>query len=78
LALKEVMLDNKLERYLKDIRQRIAIIFNHAMSLEFDENELRKKRMHGAISNREYNQEMPELHNDFLKHKEIIINYLKQ
>ena len=78
LALKEVMLDNKLECYLKDIRQRIFIIFNHAMSLEFDENELRKKRIHGAISNREYNQEMPELHNDFLKYKEIIINYLKQ
>ena len=77
LALKEVMLDNKLEGYLKDVRQRIVIIFHDAMSLEFDENELRKKRRYGAISNREYNQEMPKLHDDFLKHKEIIINYLK-
>ncbi len=77
LALKEVMLDNKLKGYLMDIRQRIAIIFHDAMSLEFDENNLKKKRKYGAISNHEYSQEMPKLHDDFLKHKEIIINYLK-
>lgn len=76
LAIKEIMLDNKLESYLKDIRQRIAIIFSFAMSVEHDENELKKKRMYGAISNHEYNQEMPELHNDFLEYKKIIINYL--
>ena len=77
LALKEVMLDNKLEGCLKDIRQRIVIIFYDAMSVEFDENDLRKKRGCGAISNHEYNQEMPKLHNDFLQHKEIIMNHLK-
>ena len=72
------MLDNKLEGCLKNIRKRIVIIFYDAMSVEFDENELKKKRRYGAISNHEYNQEMPKLHNDFLEHKKIIINYLKQ
>lgn len=78
LALREVMLDKNLEQLLRDIRQRIAIILYNAMSVEHSEEELGKKRSKGAISNREYMQEMPDLHKDFLKYKDEIINYLKR